>query len=820
LNPSTSSVSFKEASLTFLFVLLMAIVSLSNLVPPAMVPASAPVTEFSAERAMEHLKVIAREPHPTGSVANTRVRDYLVEQLKSLGLNPEVQRSVGTTSWDIGGAPYSAGTIENVIARWPGTNSTGALLLMAHYDSVATGPGASDNGSGVATLLETLRALRAGPPLRNDVISAFTDGEEDGGLGSQAFVDEYSPAKLVSVALVVDSGGSCGRAPLVVESQHQQNGWLVGQMAKALRHPLAASISDDSRSAMSYGDDLNLYPKGIEATNSGINGCPTTYHTRKDDLGNLDPRSVQDLGDSSLPLMRHFGSLDLKHTSEGKVVYFTFFGCLLFYPVTWVLPLTVFILTILGGILFLGFRRGRFTARGLGSSFLLWLAALLVSGGLVVLIWRALEALHLVNKSFLSAYNATPYGVGFVALATAIASGLFVWFRQKFDAANLAAGAFLLCTVPMVLTCFLAPNASFPFTWPLMAASLPMGLALVVERPDSWRLKVARLLGAAPALFLFPLFIGYSVTTLDGKMGDMIVLVILMIVLLALLAPQLDVLTARNRMLVPGTCALLAFGFILYGALSSGYNPKHPKPDTISYWLDTDTGKASWISFDQRPDNWTSQFLTGRVEASTLRLFNPVDGEAILKAEAPLVQFPAPSIETLEDSTTGGERKIRLRLVSPRQARILWLQLEKATVSAATVEGRKVQVNEVDKRNRVWGIVYLALPPEGIELDLTFNASESPQLTVIDQSDGLPNFPGSRVEPRPNDRMPLPVVWPYFDSTVLVSRTFPKLQQKNLTQPTNVGGSVVLTPTSKHLSARFREGLPTSAQKLLFHPTR
>lgn len=271
-----SSAVLKEAWLTLLFILLLAIVALRYLVPPAVVPASAPVTDFSAERAMEHVKIIAREPHPTGSMANARVRDYIVEQLSSTGLKTEVQKSASTTPWDIGGAPYSAGTIQNVVARLPGTNSTGALVLMAHYDSVATGSGASDNASGVATLLETLRALRRGSSLRNDMIFAFTDGEEDGGLGAQAFVDEYSPAKLVSVSLVIDSGGSCGRAPLVVESLHQQNGWLVREVADTVRRPLAASITDDFGSLMSSGDDLNLYPKGIEAINSGINGCPTT----------------------------------------------------------------------------------------------------------------------------------------------------------------------------------------------------------------------------------------------------------------------------------------------------------------------------------------------------------------------------------------------------------------------------------------------------------------------------------------------------------------------------------------------------------------
>ncbi len=780
---TNSSVALKEAWLILLFILLLAIVALRYLVPPAVVPASAPVTDFSAERAVEHLKVIAREPHPTGSIANARVRDYIVEQLYSLRLRPEVQNSVSTTPWDIGGAPYSAGTIQNVIARLPGMNSTGALLLMAHYDSVATGPGASDNGSGVATLLETLRALRGGSALRNDVIFAFTDGEENGGLGAQAFVDEYSPAKLVSVALVVDSGGSCGRATLVMESQHQQNGWLVREMGEALRHPFAASISDDFRSLTSSGDDLNLYPKGIEVTTASINSCPTTYHTRKDDAESLDARSVQDLGNSALLLARHFGNLDLKHPPQGKIVYFVFFGRLFFYPVTWVLPLTLLILAILAGILLLGFRRGRFTARGLGFSFIFWLAALLASGGLAALLWWVLLALHLVNKSFLSAYNATFYGAGFVGLATAIISALFVRSRQKIDVANLTAGAFLFCIVPLVLTCFFAPNARFQFTWPFVAVLLPMLLELTLNRPASLALKVARLFCAVPALFLFPLLIGYSGTTLDGKLDGMLILVILTSVLLALLAPQLEVLTARSRWLLPGASALLTFSFILFGALRSGYDAEHPKPDTISYWLDSNTGKASWISFDTNPDNWTSQFLTGHFEASTLHLFNPVDGDAILKTEAPYAQLPPPSIETLEDSVTSRERRLRLHFVSPRQARIIWIHIEKATVLAATVEGRNIQVNEADKRNKVWGLVYLALPSEGIELDLTLNASEMPQLTVIDQSDGLPSFPGFHFEPRPIDRMALPTVWPFFDSTLLVSRMFPNLPEKNSAQP-------------------------------------
>jgi acetylornithine deacetylase/succinyl-diaminopimelate desuccinylase-like protein len=146
---------------------------------PRPVAASAPATEFSSARALQHIRVVAREPHPMGSPANAAVRDYLVSQLRGLGLTPEIQRTT-SAYYPLPGL-LQAGTSENVLARLPGSQPGGkAFLLAAHYDSVPTGPGATDNGSGVASLLETLRALKAGPPLRNDVIFLFTDGRSGG----------------------------------------------------------------------------------------------------------------------------------------------------------------------------------------------------------------------------------------------------------------------------------------------------------------------------------------------------------------------------------------------------------------------------------------------------------------------------------------------------------------------------------------------------------------------------------------------------------------------------------------------------------------
>src|SRR5216684_6900645 len=159
--------------------------------PPGPLPVTAPPESFSAERALEQLNNFATAPHPIGTAEHDRVRDYLIAQFTNQGVKPEIQRTTGVTPlYEV------AGTIENIVARLKGTaGGSDAVMLAAHYDSVAAGPGAGDDGAGVAAILETLRALRAGPPLRNDIILLITDGEEAGLLGASAFVAEHPWAK-------------------------------------------------------------------------------------------------------------------------------------------------------------------------------------------------------------------------------------------------------------------------------------------------------------------------------------------------------------------------------------------------------------------------------------------------------------------------------------------------------------------------------------------------------------------------------------------------------------------------------------------------
>src|SRR5438445_8132487 len=150
-------------------ILLLCAVSILRVArPPHRVPATAPDTVFSAERAMRHVVQIAQRPHPMGTPDHVRVRDYIVDQLSRLGLRPQIQQATA-----IGTRYRQAGRVQNILARLPGSDPNhNAVLIMAHYDGVEAGPAASDDGAGAAALLETLRALRARKrPLAHDIIA-------------------------------------------------------------------------------------------------------------------------------------------------------------------------------------------------------------------------------------------------------------------------------------------------------------------------------------------------------------------------------------------------------------------------------------------------------------------------------------------------------------------------------------------------------------------------------------------------------------------------------------------------------------------------
>src|SRR5688572_29387156 len=95
----------------------IAFVAFALRAPPEPVPASAPLEEFSAERAMAHLEVIAAAPRPVGSDHHRAVRDLLVTTFGALELETSVQRDDSVSTDRVRG-----GVLHNVVAVLPGVD--------------------------------------------------------------------------------------------------------------------------------------------------------------------------------------------------------------------------------------------------------------------------------------------------------------------------------------------------------------------------------------------------------------------------------------------------------------------------------------------------------------------------------------------------------------------------------------------------------------------------------------------------------------------------------------------------------------------------
>src|SRR5665213_4493853 len=150
---------------------------------------SASLTDFSAGRAENALaRVLGPEkPHPISSEENAAVRARVLSEFAALGIPARTYKAF-TCNYEHGFSFVGCATVTDIIADViPGDGK--AIILQAHYDSVPAGPGASDDESGVATVLETARALKArGAKSLHPVMAVITDGEEAGLLGANAFL--------------------------------------------------------------------------------------------------------------------------------------------------------------------------------------------------------------------------------------------------------------------------------------------------------------------------------------------------------------------------------------------------------------------------------------------------------------------------------------------------------------------------------------------------------------------------------------------------------------------------------------------------------
>lgn len=518
--------------ISLLVLLLFAVPTLATLFPSRVLPASASSEIFSAERAMEHLQVIASEPHPQRSPAQARVRDYLVQQLTLSSLEVEVQQTRG---------------LENVVARLRGTNPTGAIVILAHYDTVSYSPGAGDNGSAVSVLVEIARALAAGPEMANDVIILFDDGEEypDIFAGTKAFVREHPWMSDVRVAISLDTAAS---GPISTnEVGPKNNGWLV--------QVLARSYTGGAWTSFSGGGQYNSTPfrdAGILVLALEDNYPFRQKHTAEDTPDIIRPASVQQMGDQTLAIVHELGSLDLADPWGEQETFFSVMPLILaHYPQAWSLPLAIAaaILMLLAIGLALWCRLA--TWRGLAVALITILVLVVASGFGVNALKPLLPDLFGWQTGQWHEWPEVipPYG-GFAVAGLDFLVVIFVvcsyilarrWSRRvDFSLMGLAP-----YSIPAVLLAMKEPRTAYAFIWPVVIGALGwIAAALLSKKYDQWPVDAVAALAALPIIVLLLPF-PPGVVMADG-MKSLEILAAVLALLLGVILPAVDGLIVRS----------------------------------------------------------------------------------------------------------------------------------------------------------------------------------------------------------------------------------------------------------------------------------
>jgi hypothetical protein len=723
------------------FVAVLAVAGVWSLRPPDPPAGPVPPAQFSTERALRHLEQIAREPHAVGTPAHDRVREYVLTQFTAAGV--EVSQQDATVTRTRPGRIVAAARIHNLAARLPGTAGPPAVLLAAHYDSAPAAPGASDDGHGVAVLLESLRALQSGPRLKHDVIFLATDAEEAGLWGAKAFVEQHPWRKQVALALNLEARGTGG--PTWMFRTNPGSGWLVRALAQAAPFPQASSITDEVFRYMPNDTDLSEFRRaGYPGLDFAYIDQPIYYHSTLDDLQNLDRRSLYQQGANALALVRYLGNLDPFPQETGDAIYHgTARTGVWTYPKRSALllafvPAALLMLASVAGVFL---RRLRLIGVLGGACGLLLAMALSCTAA-----WFGESLLERGARDlFASGYQRSVYQLALLALVLAITSALYAWFLRKTSVSNLWLGAMEVWMILALISAAAFPGLSYVFVWPLLASSASVLIWLAWGDEDFRRpgpLAVIYLL-SAPAILLIAQVLAALLVAFPT--GGTAIAAAFVVLLVGLLIPHLALAQASGRWWLPAASALACLLLLGTATLHRGFDARHPQPDTLGYGLDADSSQAYWLSFDAAPDAYTAQFLGQHPPRAPLPQLFPATSPAILQAPAPAQPLAPTDVELAASRTEGGLRAVQLRLRPRRAMTWLYLYLDpNVEVVDGAVDGipfpPAAAANRASQGRPL--LVYCGLPAEGATLELRLKGAAQPlRIIAVDRSYGASAVP-------------------------------------------------------------------------------
>jgi hypothetical protein len=682
---------------------------------------------------MSILVDIAREPRPIGSPEHVRVRELLLNRMADLGLGPEVQ-----TATALAQTPEAAraATVRNIVGRLSGTAPTGAVLIAAHYDSREHAPGAADDGAGVVTILEAVRAIRAGPPLRNDLIVLFTDGEEPCLCGARAFVDEHPWMEDVSVVLNFEMRGAGG--PSIMFETGDQNGWIVRALQFADPPPFANSMAYEVYRRMPNNTDFTEFKEaGRQGLNFAALDRADVYHQATDRPENLSESTLQHHGLNAVTMLRHLGGADLGTVDAPDVAYLTLPAVgLVAYDAFWILPLAG-VLAVLAVFAWIVVRARGARVAGLliGLGIAVLGAALSFGVGLWLRAWMTGSHPEAGSLSGAVLYREGWWALVTAAAAFSVVATLNVVARRWLTAAELAVGALVLPFGLAIALSVYAPLGALNLQWPVASALLAViTLGLLGQRATGTVGWVASVALAAPVLAILVPVVELVWLAMTAEL--VAVLAVLMATTLHLCLPALDALRHPNSWWAPLTGVGVAAACFGIAASVSSPRGESPAPSTLAYAYEHGTGTALWLTdpgADPVLDADAIEWAADRAGATFSRTRDMTDfgyppGPTPV-ADARLVNAPPPSVVVESDSIDGAVRNVTLTVRSNLGAEILRFQFDPARATRLlSINGVAIEQPELLE----WAEHYGVPGRDGVRLTLRMPATEPIGLDVIE----------------------------------------------------------------------------------------
>jgi hypothetical protein len=705
------------------------------------VPPRAAWGEFDTGRAMARLQRILgdQRPHPVDSAASDSVRARLVGELRALGLNPRV-----TGDFTCNGAAtsqtVSCARIRNVVATI-GPAGGRHVLLVSHYDSTPTGPGAADDGIGVASMLE-VAALLKDRPLKRPVSFLFDEGEETGLIGARAFLDRDPLAARVDSLVNLESRGTTG--PAIMFETSRPNGAALRLYARSADRPAANSLTTDFSRLIPNQTDVAVFKeRPWTILNFAIIGNETRYHSPDDSLANLDPRSLRHMGEQTLQVTADLAG-GTPAPAAGELLYGDVLGIGL---VT--LPLWLGLAAL--GALLLGFgwlawSRRAGLGRGMGALVLAMADAALTA----FLLHRLIGWLRPGEY-----WRAHPEWISLAIDSTALASAAvaLLWIARPVALDRLRLAFWLAFLLLGACLCLAAPGAAIYFLLPPLLACA----GLIWPRMERAATGLALL---ALAIHWLPL-LHLSQVLLDFDSGWVFAPVSALILFPFLIEakPALERLGRGRATAALATVAALAW---LPVALAPAYSLERKQRLSLEYVWDEASSKARWMAYHDHGPLPEAAAALGRWERGVEVPWSGYRRWAVAAA-GPAVAPPA--LERLGERIVAGNRLIRFRLrmrgsdvvriVGPKDARFLAASAGGSLRRFGRGEAKEKPVFRCHGRSC-----------DGLDVDLLVAGTAPLDATLVGSRSGLPPPGAALAKARPGTAQPQYVP----DTTVAVGK--------------------------------------------------